>query len=193
MTKKRRANKFTGMLLVVIVVAASIYGIYFSMQRFYHAAYPLKYTDEVEKYSEQNNLPPSLVYAVIRTESGFNPLAQSSIPARGLMQITQDTFEWAQYRISEKNQLHYDDLFDGEINIRYGTAILSLLLEEYETIPNALCAYHAGWGKTREWLNNPEYSPDGKNITVIPYEDTRLYVDKVLQTTAAYNKLYNIQ
>lgn len=172
-----------GILMAGLVIYAA-YG------RFYRAAYPTGYRDLVAAESARNNLPPSLVFAVIRTESGFDPSAQSSVQARGLMQITKDTFEWAQYRVGEDRILHFDDLFESDLNVRYGAAILRLLLDEFGTEANALCAYHAGWGKAKEWLSDPACAPDGENITNIPYGDTRRYVAKVLQTKQVYETLY---
>lgn len=162
-----------------------------SLGRFYRAAYPIGYSDLVQLESEKKALPPSLVFAVIRTESGFDPSAQSSAKARGLMQITRDTFDWAQLRTGEKHSLHFDDLFESELNIRYGTAILRLLLDEFGTVENALCAYHAGWGAAKEWLASAEYAPDGRNIQNIPYGDTSRYVKKVVETKKIYETLYH--
>ncbi len=76
---------------------------------YYRAAYPLKYLDEVMSESEASGVSPVLLLAVIRTESSFNPNAQSSVPARGLMQLTQDTFEWVRYRLHEEGEYEYDD------------------------------------------------------------------------------------
>jgi len=144
----------------------------------------------VLKNSAENNLPPALVYAVIRTESGFDSDARSHVEARGLMQITKDTYEWAQFRVKEENALGFDALFDSEINIRYGTIILRLLLEEFDTVENALCAYHTGWGNMKKWLADPELSGDGVHLDRIPSKVTAYYVARVLETQEMYERLY---
>ena len=54
--------------------------------------YPRKYNDLVEQYAAEYDLDPLLVYSFIRTESGFDPGATSSVDARGLMQMTEETF-----------------------------------------------------------------------------------------------------
>lgn len=177
-----------GVLLLLCIGAALVLSK--AYRAYYQAAYPMHYAQTIQAESEKNALPSSLVYAVIRTESGFDPYAQSSVQARGLMQITKDTFEWAQYRIGEEEQLHFDDLFESERNIQYGAVILRLLLDEFGTEENALCAYHAGWGNVKEWLNNPEYSPDGVHIQHIPFGDTARYVEKVMKTKEIYETLY---
>ena len=76
--------------------------------------------------------------------------------------------------------------------MEYGTFLLRTLLDEYETIDNALCGYHAGWGSIRQWLNDPQYSSDGKNIDHIPYGDTSSYVAKVKKTMEKYKELYDM-
>ena len=63
------------------------------MRYFYQKAYPLGYEQLVLSACEENELEPSFVFAVIRTESSFRPDAQSSVGARGLMQITEETFQ----------------------------------------------------------------------------------------------------
>ena len=189
------ARRTTGaQLLVLLLVAAMCAGVLrYAGLRFYHAAYPVHYTQDVLLQSEAHDVPPELVFAVIRTESGFNPDAHSSAQARGLMQITKDTFEWAQFRIQETEPLHFDDLFRSDLNIRYGTAILRLLLEEFGTEENALCAYHAGWGNAKKWLADPKTSSDGVHIDTIPFGDTRRYVEKVMETKRIYSKLYTFK
>lgn len=177
-------------LAVMIIVALAFRAAYI---HFYKAAYPLTYLETVEACGKRYDVPPSLVFAVIRTESGFRPEVESSMNARGLMQITEDTFEWARYRLGDTDGVVYEDLFQGEVNIRYGTVILSLLLEEFGTVDNALCAYHAGWGNTTRWLSMEEYSPDGRSVDIIPFEDTRRYVAKVKETRRIYKRLYGIE
>jgi len=176
--------------LILLLIAAVM--LFFAAYRgYYKAAYPLGFAGTVMEHSALHELPPGLVFAVIWTESGFRPNVVSSADARGLMQITEDTFEWVQLRYGKDGDV-YEDLFDPGRNIEYGTALLRLLLDEYGTERNALAAYHAGWGSARSWLASPEYSPDGVNITHIPFLDTNYYVHRVLQTWEIYRRLYNI-
>lgn len=187
---KSAAGRFAEIVLTALVIVILTAGLRMAFRRFYRAAYPLAYRGEVLAQAAAQGVEPALVFAVIRSESGFNPGAVSEVDARGLMQITQETFEWAQYRIKETEPLHFDDLFDSGLNIRYGTAILALLLEEFGSERNTLCAYHAGWGTAKRWLQDPACSPDGSNITFIPSGATGGYVRKVLETKAVYERLY---
>lgn len=177
----------TAALLILLKAA---WAVRYAWISYYRAAYPQGYGDMVISQSKESGVSPALVFAVIRTESGFNPDAQSSVSARGLMQITPDTFEWAKYRINDEESISFNDLYDAGTNIRYGSEILRLLLLEFGSEENALCAYHAGWGNAKKWLQNPEYTPDGEQIANIPFGDTRRYVKKVIETKAIYEKLY---
>lgn len=186
---------FTGildllLLALAILIAAS--ALRFAWLRYYRAAYPLGYGGFVLEQSEATGVSPALLFAVIRTESGFDPTAESSVPARGLMQITSDTFDWLQFRTGYERDVDYDDLFDPEVNIGYGAELLRLLLLEFGSENNALCAYHAGWGRAKKWLDDPAYSKNGE-IVVIPYGDTRAHVEKALRAREIYQKLYQFE
>lgn len=184
-------RKGGALLLVAILLIAGIFGAAKAMRYFYQKAYPLGYEQLVLSACEENELEPSFVFAVIRTESSFRPDAQSSVGARGLMQITEETFQWIQFRMKDESGVSYDDLFDEKINIQYGTFLLKTLLDEFGSEANALCAYHAGLGNAKKWLQSGEYAPDGENIQNIPFGDTSRYVEKVIETQNTYEKLYD--
>lgn len=156
---------------------------------YYRAGYPDTYREHVIRYAGENQLPPALVYGVIHTESRMRPSAVSHAGARGLMQITEDAYEWAKMRMGG-DDTHYDDLFDPATNIRYGSYILRLLLDRFGDLATALCAYHAGAGNVESWLKRPEYSSDGCKVDKIPYRDTHWYVDRVLRAEKIYGRLY---
>ena len=73
--------------------------------------YPRKYEQLVEKWAAAYELDPLLVYAFIRTESGFDPQATSSVDARGLMQMTEETFLWMRSKIAPEEPLTFADLY----------------------------------------------------------------------------------
>ena len=83
--------------------------------------YPCRYNEYVEYYAGKYNIDPLILYSFIRTESNFNPNAQSNVGARGLMQITEETFDWIKLKIAPSEDLTFDDLYDPETNIRFGT------------------------------------------------------------------------
>lgn len=169
--------------LVALVTAVT----YRSMLK---AFYPMKETALVERYAAENGLDEALIYAVIKTESNFDPEAVSAAKAKGLMQLTLPTFQWLQSKTGEK--LSGDALFDKETNVRYGTLFLRLLKEEFGTTQEILAAYHAGRGQVNRWLKDPDVSQDGKTLDQIPIPETAHYVKKVTNAINRYRNLYHI-
>ena len=82
--------------------------------------YPQKYNDLVEQYAAEYDLDPLLVYSFIRTESGFDPGATSSVDARGLMQMTEETFLWLRSKLGLGEEVSFGDLYDPDVSIRFG-------------------------------------------------------------------------
>ena len=189
MFRLRKGHLF---LLVVLVILFCVMLFLCSSGTVGRLIFPRKYEAWVEQYAAENGLPEEVVYSIVYCESGFDPNAVSSVGARGLMQLMEPTFDWVKQRLDGEEKADYDDMFDPETNIKYGCRLFGLLLEEFETVPNALCSYHAGWGIAHKWLQDKEISPDGENIENIPYKDTAHYVDKVMRTAEIYRKLYDL-
>ncbi len=123
-----------------------------------------------------------------RRKADFDPEAESPVGALGLMQMMPETFDWMQTHIG--GEYDASALLDPEISIKYGCALLRVLLNEYDNLATAVCAYNAGMGNVTSWLSDPAYSEDGVTLKEIPFEETRLYVQKVLQYKETYEKLY---
>jgi soluble lytic murein transglycosylase len=155
------------------------------------AEYPERYTQYVEQYAKESGLDPLLVYAVIKSESGFNPDAMSPQGARGLMQLTPETFDWVQTLSVSSEKFVSDDLDKPQVNIKYGTIFLSSLLQEFGGTDTALAAYYEGPNNVKRWLGDGRYSKDGKTLYYIPSDVTRAYVKKVTATEKMYKKLYD--
>lgn len=152
--------------------------------------YPIKYTEYVEQYAQEYKVDPYFVYAVIRTESGFNPKAVSVAQARGLMQITEETFEWLAPQCAPEENFTFDDLFLPEVNIRFGVYYLSRCLERYGDISTAAASYHSGWGTVDGLLADPQYSEDGKSLLEFPHQQMNHYVAKIGQSYEKYLAIY---
>ena len=189
MTRRIRNLLLSPILLGIIVLLG--FGINRAVLSLYRTAYPIHYVDIVLEQSESSKLDPAFIFAVILCESGFDERAVSYASAKGLMQITKLTFEWAQFRAGVAEPLDFDDLFIPEINVKYGAIILRLHLDEFGSEREALAAYHTGRSRVKEWLANPEYSSDGKSLDVIPSAVTGWYVDQVLKARDFYNLLYS--
>ncbi len=183
---KKRTQKT---LLAVSVSFLVITVIFIGTLSILKILYPIKYGNFVEFYASENNLSESFVYAVIECESGYDEKAVSYADARGLMQLTPDTFKWLQRKRGEK--LGEEMLFDAQTNIKYGCYFYGILFEIYGNERTALAAYHAGMGNVKKWLKDERYSRDGKTLYDIPFETTKKYVNKVIKTRNIYSKLYN--
>lgn len=114
----------------------------------------------ISRFSQQHQLHPALIRAVIKAESDFDPQAVSRAGAIGLMQLMPQT----------ALRLDVRDLYDPEDNIGGGTKYLRQLLDRFRgNLPLALAAYNAG-----------EHVVD-RYRTLPPIDETRQYVRKVLR------------
>lgn len=183
-------RKFIKFLLTLGFAALFCYIAWFGLIKEQLELYrhPLKYTDIVEKYADEYKLPPELIYAVIKTESNFNENAISHAGAKGLMQLMDDTNEWVASLLREN--VHEEDYFHPETNIRRGAYLLSFLIKQFGSTKSAVAAYNAGIGRVSKWLENPEYSQDGVTLSHIPIGETDEYVKRVMETMIKYRELY---
>ena len=105
--------------------------------------------------------------------------------------MMEPAFDWVQYRTADESGTTYEQVYDPEVGIKYGTCMLSLLKQEMGDDERIIMAsYHAGMNAVKSWLKDPQYSSDGETLDVIPFSDTNWYVDKVLETKAIYEELY---
>ena len=146
--------------------------------------FPIKYIDEIKMYSKEYNLDEHLVMAVIRTESKFNTDAVSHKNAKGLMQLREDTANWC---IEHFGLTTSGDFTTPETNIQIGCSYLRYLIDKFGSIETALAAYNAGEGNVSEWLDK---QGEETNLSEIPFEETRNYVNKVLKREKIYHFLY---
>jgi len=186
--RRKYVRPFVAFLAAAIVVTAG----FFAFRHFYNDVfYPVKYSEYVEKYAAMHGLDTEFVYAVIHSESGFDPNAVSSADAKGLMQIMDDTFEWLQTKDDTDEVFSADRLFDPEINIKYGTLLLQLNMESYYYKQEVLVAYHQGRRQLQNWLDNPDISADGAKLDHIPSSVTKAYVDNVFKAEQKYKEIIN--
>lgn len=164
-------------ILIAIIVVVAI--LITSTKNLGQVMHPHDYDEYVYKYSEEYQIEPNLVFAVIKAESNFDPEAESHVGAVGLMQIMPETFEWLQTYKDGEITMDSSYLCDPEINIQYGCLFLDFLLDRYTVEETAVAAYNAGFGTVDGWLTNGEYSSDGTTLSYIPYPETSLYVEKV--------------
>lgn len=188
--KKQPFHRHLFAVLLILVLSVAI-GFAYSgfMTLIERAAHPRDYRELVEEYADLYDVPESVIYAVIKCESGFDSAAVSHAGAIGLMQLMPQTFS----DLCEETGETYEEglLYDPETNIRYGTYLLSVLYTKYGNWETAYAAYNAGEPTVNEWLGDKEHSDGSGNLTSIPYKETRNYVKRVSSARAVYERLYD--
>jgi soluble lytic murein transglycosylase len=145
---------------------------------------PLRHEDSIRQQAAEKDLDPALVAAVIYAESRFRDQT-SEAGARGLMQVTPATAR-AIARESGGTEFVVDDLSNSDINIRYGTYHLRDLLNAYDgNLIAALAGYNAGSGNVDRW------GGAALELGEIEFEDTRAYVEEVLEKRDEYREHYS--
>jgi soluble lytic murein transglycosylase len=142
--------------------------------------YPLRYSEYVRIHAQRHGLDPALVAAVIYQESRWRPRATSQSGAIGLMQLTPDTARGIAIR-THGSAFHTNDLFDPEINIRYGSWYLDNLFKKYGSERLVLAAYNAGQGNVDKWRANGQE---------IQFAETRAYVEQVEDVKHIYRNAW---
>ena len=144
-----------------------------------------KYRPVVTKFAEHYKVSPSLVFAVIRTESNFNPFAVSSAPAYGLMQLVPSSGGRDAYRKAKGQDTapSRDYLFDPENNIELGTAYLHILsYDQLDQIENHI---------SREYCVISAYNTGSRNMYKAFSSDSVDAVNRIngLEPPAVYDRL----
>jgi peptidoglycan lytic transglycosylase len=145
--------------------------------------YPLRYSAIVRGHARNYRLDPRLLAAVIEAESKFHANAKSRSGAIGLMQILPSTAHGIALHTGGSN-FHTEDLYNPEINVRYGAWYLRHLLDKYDDERTALAAYNAGQDNVDHWI------ADGSGIR---YAETRAYVARVEKLKGIYGHVWRAQ
>jgi soluble lytic murein transglycosylase len=145
--------------------------------------YPLEYASIVRGHARNYRLDPALVAAVIYQESKFRPTVKSKSGAIGLMQLLPDTAKGIAIHTGG-TQFRVHDLYNPELNVRYGSWYLRHLLDRYGDERTALAAYNAGQENVDEWHRA------GRGIA---FAETRSYVSRVEHLKTLYRRGYGHQ
>lgn len=174
----------------VLILMVGIIALYSNILWFMKYLYPLRYQQQIVKYSQEYGVDPYLVAAVIRVESGFSPNVVSKKGATGLMQIMPETAAWAAEQMDMK-KFDTGQLSVPETNIKIGTWYLSKLLEEFNGDTTlSLAAYNGGRGNVREWIESGVIKESVEDT--IPFAETKDFVLKVKKAYNWYKKLYKL-
>ncbi len=180
--RRRRRFLFGGLAAVAVVAAVLIFRgtLDHAIQEL---TLPLKHEDIIREQAREKGVDASLIAAVIYAESRFRD-QESDAGARGLMQITPESAKEIE-RLSGGTTFKLEDLSDPEINIRYGTFLLSELLNRYDgDVVAALAAYNAGPANVEKWGGSD------LNLEDIQFPETRAYVEDVLDKQGEYRSEY---
>jgi soluble lytic murein transglycosylase len=154
--------------------------------------YPRPYASQLESASTLTKLPADWIVSVMRQESLFRKDATSRADARGLMQLQPSTATAVARRWHLPPPAH-DALFDPAASIPLGAAYLRELNDRYGgQLALTLAAYNAGPIPVARWM---PATPIDADIWIenIPYNETRSYVQRVLEHIVAYAQVYGAQ
>lgn len=153
--------------------------------------FPLEYPDLYRKFTKRSNIPFNWALSITRKESAFNPRAKSGVGARGLMQLmprtATETANYIQQRYSGKQEL-----YSPATNISLGTAYLAQMRDRFGSRIYATAAYNAGPHRVKKWLKARGNLPLDIWIELIPFKETRKYVQTVLEYGVIYDTLANL-
>ncbi len=151
--------------------------------------FPVYYSSQIHDNAERQNLDPAIVFGLIRQESIFNKDAESTVGARGLMQVMPRTGMQIAKDLKEKWRSD-QSLFNPDVNVRYGAFYYKQLVKQFHGhFALAIAAYNAGSGRVSKWL--PSFEPVSADIWIetIPFKETRKYVTSVLSYAIIYQQL----
>ena len=182
MTRSTLSGRVVLGLAAVAVLAVAFGTIHLARPAWYERFwYPLRYGEIVRGHARNYHLDPALLAAVIFQESKFNATAKSDRGAVGLMQLLPATAQGIAARTGG-SKFRVSDLYDPEINIRYGAWYLRHLLDRYHSERVALAAYNAGQANVDSWR---------KRGIGIQFEETRDFVDRVERLKKTYRHAYS--
>lgn len=132
---------------------------------------------------------PYLIAAIIREESQYDVRAVSRVGAIGLMQVMPSTANNVAQRVGLP-AVGRDDLFDQETNIRIGVRYVEQLLEQFSgNLVYTIASYNAGPIAVGNWIAQYRAQSQDEFVELIPYQETRQYVKRVLRSYREYVRL----
>ncbi|HKQ20364.1 MAG TPA: lytic transglycosylase domain-containing protein, partial [Candidatus Eisenbacteria bacterium] len=146
--------------------------------------YPPAYALEIFNAAAQESLPPGLLWAIMRQESGYRRDVRSKARALGLLQLLPSTAsQLAGHTVPEES------LYVAEVNVRLGARYVRKLAREFGDPRAVLAAYNAGEDAVRRWIRD-RGPVDDRWVELIPYRETRDYVKQVYAAWRRYESLY---
>lgn len=142
--------------------------------------FPLPHRESIFANARRYELDPALIYGVIRQESAFMEDAVSSVGALGLMQLMPATGKQTARALNIRYRGN-QGLLQSDQNIQLGSAYLNKLMTRYNGSPVlAAAAYNAGPHRVSRWLPRDNDMDATLWSELIPFGETRKYVQRVL-------------
>lgn len=159
--------------------------------RVWRLAYPRAYAESVAAHAAAFGVEPALVWAIMRQESAFSPVAVSTSNAQGLMQVIPSTWGW----LAELQRETPGDPFDPDANVRYGTFYLRWLLDYFGGDAELVIpSYNRGQGYIRRLYEGDLVARDRDELLRhIDALETREYLQRVTVNLEVYRALYGFE
>lgn len=159
--------------------------------------YPRAYEQEVLKQAENYQISPFLIWGIMREESRYRSDVISAAGAVGLMQVMPSLGKRIGGLVGEAPNKR-TNLTDPIRNIRYGSFHLNELKASVDKLPVSeeirqilqIAAYNAGIEAVGRWIKEKDFGRPDVFVESIPFQETRQYVKRVLQTAYIYSELY---
>ena len=149
--------------------------------------YPIKYEKVADQVCAEVGVDKSLVLAIIKTESGFDPNAVSKKNALGLMQVIPETIQYTSQKYGI--EVGINDIFIPEKNMEIGAYYLKNLIERFGSTDRAILAYNAGPSVVKRWVDEGLEDVNDDTYSWVPYEETRNYIKRVKKARKGYEFL----
>ena len=152
--------------------------------------YPVNYWPLIRRYSNERQLDPYLVAALIAQESTFTADVKSAANAYGLMQLLPSTGRQYARALKLSKRFSLSMLTTAETNIKMGTAYFADLVRQFGGAHYALATYNAGPNRVARWISERPGVERDEFIDDIPFPETQNYVKRILGTAEDYRRLY---
>jgi soluble lytic murein transglycosylase len=153
--------------------------------------YPAPYRQAIVSAAKSRKIDPRFILAIMKQESVFRPTAKSPAGARGLLQLTIDA---AQKYASNAGitGLMENQLYQPETSILIGSEYLKELFDMFPNLPEAVAAsYNGGEDNVARWVKRARQKDPGVFTSEIGFDETKGYVQKVMNNYRVYRQLYN--
>jgi soluble lytic murein transglycosylase len=158
-------------------------------EKYINIVFPTPYLESVLRLSEKYTVPKELILGITRQESAFVPSERSWADAFGLMQMIPEKA----VELSKKYKIPYrdhNDLYDPDINLEMGTALLKDLREKFNyKFVQSVAAYNASENVIKVWEKERFTGDYFEFIEMIPYEETRNYIKLVFRNYMTYKRI----